>query len=365
MKSTITYNVSIAGGGLAGCLLLVAIKNRWPQVVVQLHERTENLCGEHTWSFHHDDVPISLWPWLRPLITCTWPSYEVFFPLYRRKFNSAYYSIKSKDLAKKVLRDYASSVILNSNFNADEADFVTTGWPPRKKQSNYGYQKFVGLEVTTEAPHGLKSPILKDARQPQTDGYRFFYVLPWSERELLIEDTYYSNSSALDIDQIKSEIEKYAQQMNWKISQIRHVEKGSLPLDMYKMKNKNNVNGLGAAAGLAHPVTGYTLPLILQQIEAILKPTTIDLKTSKNNLAHINQRLEKNFSFYRFLNRMMFNAALPEKRYIILERFYTLSEGLIQRFYAGKTTGFDRVRILVGKPPVPIAKAVQQFKDSV
>ncbi len=362
MKSETSPHVIIAGGGLAGCLLLAAFKSKWPQLNVQLHERSAKLCGEHTWSFHHDDVPKSMWPWLKPLVTCAWPSYEVYFPRFRRKFNTAYYSIKSKDLAARILANYPQSVVFNSE--VQNADFVTTGWPPRQNVTDYGYQKFVGLEVQTETAHGLRGPILKDATQPQTDGYRFFYVLPWSDHDLLIEDTYYSNTPELNIENIKAEILNYAKEMNWRIKQIKHVEKGSLPLDMYNLKSSEQINGLGAAAGLAHPVTGYTLPIILQQIEAILAPLQIDFNTSKKNLAQINQKLRKNFSFYRFLNRMMFKAATPNKRYIILERFYTLSESLIQRFYAGKTTVLDRVRILVGKPPVPVGKAMQQFKDS-
>ena len=181
----------------------------------------------------------------------------------------------------------------------------------------------------------------------------------------MIEDTYYSNSPDLNIEKIKLEVEVYAKLQGWKIKEITHIEKGSLPLDLYQSDVPPKKPALGAAAGLAHPVTGYTLPLVLRQIEDILKPANVSKAESQDELVRINTRLRQNFSFYRFLNRMMFKAAAPEKRYIILERFYTLSESLIQRFYAGKSTTIDRVRILVGKPPVPVAKAVRQFKDSI
>jgi lycopene beta-cyclase len=58
------------------------------------------------------------------------------------------------------------------------------------------------------------------------------------------------------------------------------------------------------------------------------------------------------------LAAMLFKAAEPAERYRVLERFYRLDAGLIARFYAGQSTMFDRARLLAGKPPVPIGRAV-------
>jgi len=48
----------------------------------------------------------------------------------------------------------------------------------------------------------------------------------------------------------------------------------------------------------------------------------------------------------------------------VLERFYGLSEGLIQRFYAGHLTIADKFRLLVGRPPVPIWAAIKCMRES-
>jgi lycopene beta-cyclase len=58
------------------------------------------------------------------------------------------------------------------------------------------------------------------------------------------------------------------------------------------------------------------------------------------------------------LNRMLFLAAEPSRRRHVFERFYRLRQPLIERFYAGNLTGTDRLRLVVGKPPVPIGPAV-------
>jgi len=58
------------------------------------------------------------------------------------------------------------------------------------------------------------------------------------------------------------------------------------------------------------------------------------------------------------LNRMLFHAAKPHERYKVLQRFYRLPPGLIGRFYAGESNVFDKLRILTGRPPIPIPRAL-------
>ena len=120
---------------------------------------------------------------------------------------------------------------------------------------------------------------------------------------------------------------------------------------------------MGAAAGLAHPVTGYTLPLVLQQIQSLIEVSHPNLELWKKQISVKNLELLKPYAYYRFLNRMLFKAATPALRYKVLERFYTLPEDLIQRFYGGRTTLYDGIRILLGKPPVPVLKAVRELSD--
>ncbi|MGZ8998366.1 MAG: lycopene cyclase family protein, partial [Allosphingosinicella sp.] len=70
------------------------------------------------------------------------------------------------------------------------------------------------------------------------------------------------------------------------------------------------------------------------------------------------ERLWRERAYYRLLNRMLFRAAPPADRYRVLEHFYRLDAGLIGRFYAARLTPWDKIRILSGKPPVPIGRAL-------
>ena len=60
---------------------------------------------------------------------------------------------------------------------------------------------------------------------------------------------------------------------------------------------------------------------------------------------------------------MLFRAADPPQRYRVLERFYRLPAPLIARFYAGRSTMVDRARVLTGKPPVAIGRAIRAMME--
>ena len=68
--------------------------------------------------------------------------------------------------------------------------------------------------------------------------------------------------------------------------------------------------------------------------------------------------------FYRRLGAMLFGAARPEERWRVFARFYRLDKGLIERFYAGRSSLSDRARILCGRPPVPLTRALGALATS-
>ncbi len=61
---------------------------------------------------------------------------------------------------------------------------------------------------------------------------------------------------------------------------------------------------------------------------------------------------------------MLFRAAEPGERWKVLRRFYGLREPLVRRFYSGASTALDKVRILAGKPPVPVGRAMKQLRET-
>jgi lycopene beta-cyclase len=61
---------------------------------------------------------------------------------------------------------------------------------------------------------------------------------------------------------------------------------------------------------------------------------------------------------------MLFRAAAPRERYRVLEHFYRLDPALVGRFYAARSGARDKLRILSGKPPVPVTRALLALASS-
>ncbi|WP_308222988.1 lycopene cyclase family protein [Sphingomonas sp. J344] len=117
-------------------------------------------------------------------------------------------------------------------------------------------------------------------------------------------------------------------------------------------------------AGLFHPVTGYSLPDAVRL--AALIGNARDLSgAALHDLTYGHaRRIWRQRGYYRMLSAMLFRAAEPAERYRILERFYRLDDGLVARFYAGQSSIFDRARVLAGKPPVPVKRALAAIRGS-
>jgi lycopene beta-cyclase len=221
--------------------------------------------------------------------------------------------------------------------------------------------------VRLAEPHGLTEPVVMDAAVPQLDGYRFIYVLPFDERRLLVEDTYYSDGPVLDRAALRSRLDAYALSQGWRVQAVEAEEEGVLPIalggDMVAFWAGETVARAGLRAGLFHPTTGYSLPDAAALAEAVAAAP--DLSASAL-LALTRSRAQEVWSrrgFYRLLNRMLFRAAEPAQRWRVLSRFYGLPQPLIERFYGGLTTRGDAARILCGRPPVPIGRAAPYLSE--
>ena len=236
---------------------------------------------------------------------------------------------------------------------------------PRSPHLELGYQKFLGLFVRLGAAHGLDGPILMDATVEQRDGYRFIYTLPITADELLIEDTYYSDDPMLDRQALRDGIHAYAARQGWKISGTLSTESGVLPIvldgdiDAFWNADSSPVPRSGMRGAFFHPTTGYSLPAAVALADEILAHRHLDGRALHALTRHRSEDMWREGGFYRLLNRMLFRAAEPALRYRVFERFYGLSAGLIERFYAQRLTWTDKVRLLSGRPPVPILSALR------
>ena len=374
MPETVTCDIAIAGGGLAGGLIALALAERQPRLDVRLIEPEPQIGGNHIWSFFDSDVsPDHRWL-VDPLICHRWPAYDVAFPAHRRTLETGYNSIESERLdalvrarlkpeqiiatkAAEVTRD---RIVLDGQRIIEARLIIDARGPADLSCLTPGWQKFLGQRLRIEGGHALIRPMVMDATVPQHGGYLFVYCLPFDADTVFVEDTYYSGGPDLAPDQLRQRIAAYAKGRGWRIEAVEREETGILPVATGGDFTAYWASGgpaakAGLRAGLFHPLTGYSLPDAVRLAVRIAADPAMTPQTAE---AYATERWAEQ-SYYRMLGRMLFEAAEPEQRYRVFERFYRLSPALIGRFYAGQSTLFDKIRILSGRPPVPIGRAMR------
>lgn len=378
------YDVIFAGGGLASTLSAYRLRARRPELRLLVVEAGERLGGNHTWSCHSTDLTAEQNGWMAPFIAHRWPGQMVRFPKFTRALGAPYQSVTAERLHQAAMTRLGGMVRLNARITALDGTSLLlasgerlTGTcvidgrgPAPSPALALAFQKFVGLEVRLAAPHGETVPVIMDAAVSQSDGYRFVYTLPFSADTILIEDTYYADGPALEPDTLRLRIETYAASRGWRIAEVLRVETGTLPIllggdiDAFWREAGKGAARIGLRAGLFHPTTGYSLPDAVALADALAALPVITTERAARLTQACSKRLWQERGFYRMLNRMLFLAAEPDKRYQVLQRFYELSEPLIERFYRAASTYADKARILIGRPPVPISKALAHIRET-
>ena len=383
--SNLSADVIIVGGGLAGCIAALRLASARSALDVRVIEAAGELGGNHTWSFFETDVSEPQARRLDALVSYRWPGYEVHFGDRRCRLTTGYRSITSARLRQAVHEQLPGRIELGAHVRSVAPDCVALDDGSTRRAPcvldarggrhtphlSIGFQKFLGQEVEVATPHGLNVPIVMDATVAQSDGYRFVYTLPLDSRRLLIEDTYYSNGGELPSESLRRRISDYAASKGWRIDKLIREEHGVLPIVLsgnYAGLAAENAEGaprIGLAGALFHPTTGYSLPDAVRVADLIADLLeTASTLTSENVRDAVRAYRSSTWHrrrYYRFLNRMLLQAAEPAKRHRILARFYGLDQALIERFYAGHVLDSDKLRIglhMLMKPPIPITSAL-------
>lgn len=376
----IRCDIAIVGGGLSGGLIALALAAKRPDLDVRLIE-AGTIGGNHVWSFFDSDVDSDDRWLVDPLIAHSWSGYDVIFPAHRRTLATRYNSITSERLdaavraalpverimAASAVELTPTSVTLDTQRHVTARHVIDARGPGDLGALHLGWQKFVGQSLTVAGGHGLMRPIVMDATVDQAEGYRFIYCLPFDAETVFVEDTYYSETPDLDVAALTARIADYATARGWAVSGTARTETGVLPVviggdfDAYWASTGPDQPKAGLRAALFHATTGYSLP------GAVCLAATLPWMVDRGNLAEAIRNGAaaqwRSHRFYRLLDTMLFRGAAPDARYRILERFYRLPAPLIERFYAGKSSAADKIRILSGKPPIPIGSAIRALKD--
>ncbi|MEP3421540.1 MAG: lycopene beta-cyclase CrtY [Erythrobacter sp.] len=386
------FDVAIVGGGLAGGLIALALHRARPEFRIALIEAGKTIGGNHRWSWFDSDLSEAGRALLHGFRQTGWDSgYDVEFPTHRRTLKTAYRSMASHEFHEGLLRDLpkdavmlgrkaagldARGVDLESGARIDARAVIDCRSFQPSEHLYGGWQVFLGRHMRLAQPHGLERPTIMDATVDQVaphgngGAYRFVYVLPLGAHDVFVEDTYYADDPQLDRSALSSRIDAYAREHGWDDTAIVGHEAGVLPVltggDFAAYQREIGIPGVtiaGARGGFTHPLTSYTMCVAVENALAIAEEADL---SGQQLAAMFEARARKHWrktGYYRLLARLLFFAAKPERRVKVFQRFYTLREGLIERFYAARSKPLDKMRVLSGKPPVPIPAAmVAMFK---
>jgi lycopene beta-cyclase len=390
------HDVVIVGGGLAGGLIALALHRHAPGCRFLLVEAGRTLGGHHRWSWFETDIRPAARGLMAGFALNGWDEgYDITFPGLGRTLPTAYRSLASAEFHRALMTELpAARVMLETKAASLDAAGVTLADGTRiaakrvidcrpfrsSKHLAGGWQVFLGQHFKCETPHGLTRPVIMDASVDQLaphgngEAYRFVYVLPLSADEVFIEDTYYADQPRMDAEVLKGRVAEYAIRNGWK-GEVIDQEAGILPVisggDFAAAAAEVAIPGValaGARGGFSHPLTSYTLPFAVDNALAIARLIARRPELSGADLAAFCARRARRHwratAYYRMLSRMLFEAAEPGKRVVVFEHFYALQGRLVERFYAGRSTWPDRLRILTGKPPVAISRAIRALFSS-
>ncbi|MFN9497247.1 MAG: lycopene beta-cyclase CrtY [Erythrobacteraceae bacterium] len=390
------HDLVIVGGGLAGSLIALALQRHAPGCRFLVIEAGRTFGGHHRWSWFETDIAPHARKLMEGFALNGWDEgYDITFPGYGRSLPTSYRSLTSAEFHAKLIAELpAERVMLGTKAAGLDARGVTLADGTRIAAKRVidcrpfrasehlagGWQVFLGQHFRCEEPHGLTRPVIMDASvdqiAPYGNGaaYRFVYVLPLSPTEVFVEDTYYADQPKMDADVLKGRVAEYAHRRGWK-GEVIDQEAGILPVvsggNFAAAQAEIAIPGValaGARGGFSHPLTSYTLPFAADNALAIAQVIAKRPDLSGKELAAFCARRAKRHwratGYYRMLSRMLFEAAEPDKRVVVFEHFYALRGRLVERFYAGRSTWPDRLRILTGKPPVAIPRAIRALFSS-
>lgn len=214
-------------------------------------------------------------------------------------------------------------------------------------------QHFKGWVIETSGPvFNPGKAILMDFRVHQQHGTAFVYILPFSEREALVEYTLFTKE-VLKPDQYDQELKQYILQfLGINDYTVKEEEFGVIPMTTKRYDFfRDNIYHIGMQGGQTKASTGYTFQFIQKQSRQIV-----------DGLLHQKDRLilppvPRRFRFYdnTFLH-ILYHKKLPGKR-IFTDLFRKNKPQQVLKFLDNETSLKEELKILSSLPMWPFLTA--------
>tara|TARA_B100000029_G_scaffold515004_1_gene620020 strand:- start:1236 stop:2297 length:1062 start_codon:yes stop_codon:yes gene_type:complete len=341
------FDYIIIGGGCAGLSLAyeMEISGKLSNKTLAIIEPRSEYKKDKTWSFwkttNHN---------FEDCVKKQWKKFTIKIPNKVKTIDcndTPYQTIDSGLFYNKILQKLKQNSNIGYFENNEKINIKNSlifNSVPELKKTNKNWQHFGGLEIETNIDSFDEYTLdLMDFDCNQKKAVHFFYVLPYSKRNALIETTWLSNmkdESILDYDnQLREYIEKKLGIKNYKIN---FTEKGAIPLFYSNNKNKDKFINIGTAGKMTRLSTGYTF-LNIQDHSKFIVANLKNLKKLQNYTIPTK---------YNFLDNV-FLRVLSKNPELMPEIFYKMFEApnkSVIKFLSNKSNFLEDFRIILKMP---------------
>lgn len=212
-------------------------------------------------------------------------------------------------------------------------------------------QHFVGWFIRTEEPQIDPDVVtLMDFSVDQGDGIHFVYVLPFSEHDALVEDTYFS-FDPLPEERHEATLAHWLDRRGIVDYEVVHRERGALPMSTEEVEQSPSprVLRIGLAGGLARPATGYAF-LAIQRHARELARRLVRAEVPRPPRARAPRTVALDRIFLSHLARH------PERAPALFVRMFERTPpDVLARFLSEASSVADEGRVMAALPPLPFA----------
>jgi len=369
------YDYIIAGAGLAGLSLAYKLKSNplLRNKTILLVDKDTKQSNDRTWCFWSNEEEV-----FEDIVFKKWSNITYASPSIHKKFEIrpyAYKMIRGIDFYNHTisfLKEQKGVDFLFENINSlnSDAKGVTLNTHNHTISGGHAFksyyeqsldfskdifvwQHFKGIIVKTPTDtFDIDNAHFMDFRVPQDDETRFFYVLPTSKREALVEIAIFSseipNSEFYD-PFIKTYIKE---KLGIAEYEILEVELGAIPMTTHNFQQETvpHITRIGTNGGSVKASSGYAFKRIQEDTDLI-----VDL-IIQNKLDKYNPRNNR-FLFY---DKIMLDAILSGSttgETVFTKLFKNLKPQTIFKFLDEKGSFFNDLKIFTAPPTWPFLKS--------
>ena len=348
------FDYIIIGGGCAGLSLAyeLEIHEKFKNKTLAIIEPRNDYIRDKTWSFWKVAAHN-----FEDCVKHSWSNFSVNIPnqtKYVQCDNSPYQSIDSGLFYEKTINTLKKNTNINffKNINeiSTENSFIFNSVSNVSDSKNDLWQHFSGIEIETNKDVFDNQIFnLMDFDCEQRDSVHFFYTLPFSKKNALIETTWISDLNHPSNQDYSMQLEDYIKnKLKIKNYEIKFKETGAIPLFHPQNIKKINQMEIGTAGGMTRLSTGYTFMNIQSQSKYIRENFENIQKVSNFNVN----------SKYKFLDKIFLKVLKKnsEKMPEIFFKMFNCSPSTVINFLSNKSNIYEDFSIILKMPKLVFLK---------